>query len=320
MRYIFLVALLSAVVSSSAQMIDNTAIYRNTGAKRYLRLHYENDYFSTTDKYYTQGINLEFVHPVLKKLPIVKLLVHPVTNINKYGISAEHLGYTPTSISSPEILKGDRPFASCLMLKAFAISQDSVHQNRISSVISAGVIGPGAGGAEFQSAIHRWIDDTKPVGWKNQIQNDLILNYELAYEKSFLTYKSNILLTGKSGLRAGTLSNKISTGLALMAGTFDNPFHFLSESKNNFQIYIYTEPQINLVGYDATLQGGLFNRDSPYKISSTNLTRIVFQNNAGLVVKVKRFSIEYFQSFITKEFSTGKNHQWGGIRFGFSFK
>lgn len=76
---------------------------------------------------------------------------------------------------------------------------------------------------------------------------------------------------------------------------------------------------MNLVGYDATLQGGLLNRKSPYTIASSNIERFVGQHNFGLVVQSKTLYFEYTSTDITKEFSSGTSASWGGIKFGFTF-
>ena len=39
----------------SAQRIDNTVSFLNVNSDKYFRFHYENDYFTATDRYYTQG-------------------------------------------------------------------------------------------------------------------------------------------------------------------------------------------------------------------------------------------------------------------------
>jgi len=308
--------LLSINVTAWCQVIDQTAVYRQLGGDRYFRVHYENDYFSKKDLYYTQGINLELVHPTLRKNPLTKLLVHRDRKEIRYGISVEHLGYTPSSITHTEILQDDRPFAACLFLKTFSIVNDSTRKMRVITAISTGVIGPAAGGEEMQTTIHRWVHGTPPVGWRNQIQNDVILNYQLDFERSLFSHKDNVLLTGKMSARLGTTVDKVCGGVSVLCGWFDNPFMNFSKQKRKFQIFIYTEPQLQVVGYDATLQGGLLNRSSPYIIVSDKINRIVFQNNSGLVMKIGRFYTEYFRTFITKEFRTGNHHQWGGIRVG----
>jgi lipid A 3-O-deacylase len=301
------------------QMIDNAASYRNIGSNRYFRLHYENDYFSETDLYYTQGINLEFVHPVLAKSPLAYLLVRSSTKEMKYGMSVEHLGYTPTSIYHDEILTNDRPFAAVLFLKTFAIVNDSIHLQRVVSAISTGIIGPGACGYEMQTSIHQAIGGVLPHGWNNQIQNDFVFNYQLDYEKGILSVPNFLLVSCKVGAKLGTLNDKLYGGAVLMLGLFENPFQHFATQKRAFQVYLYAEPLCNLVGYDASLQGGLLNRNSVYTISGNDINRIVLQGNAGIVFKIKRLNLEYFQSYLAKEFETGTSHHWGGVRIGWMF-
>jgi lipid A 3-O-deacylase len=319
-KQIFFFGLLAFITPQNTfgQMIDNTALYRNIAGEKSIRVHYENDYFSRTDIYYTQGINVELVHPALNKFVPTRLLLGLHSGNPKYGVALEHLGYTPTRISSPKILPGDRPFAGCIMIKLFSAANDSVNKVRVTSSLSAGVIGPAAGAREFQSSIHRWLDTTLPRGWKNQISNDVILNYHANIYKSILDYKA-LSVSVRGSAQIGTLHTRTGTGLIMVAGKYDNPWKFFQHSSRNFQIYLYEEPFIHLVGYDATLQGGVFNRNNPYTIPGADLTRLVFQNNSGLVIKIKNVYLEYFQSYLTKEFRTGKEHFWGGVRIGLSY-
>lgn len=311
--------LVGLVFSASAQQISNTALYRNVSSPKYFRIHYENDYFSEADIYYTQGINLEYVHPEIGNFLTSKLLIQSTSKEIKYGIALEHEGYTPTSITHPEILLGDRPFAACLFLKTFSIINDATRKERISSSLNMGVIGPMAGGKEIQEGIHRLINYTLPLGWQNQIQNDLILNYQVEYERGFFSLPDYLLLSAKAGARVGTFNTKVSAGFILMAGLFDDPFTNFSKQKRKNQVYLYAEPLLNVVGHDATLQGGLFNT-SPYTISSNQINRFVFQGNAGIVFKIKTLQLEYFQSYITKEFETSGTHAWGGVRIGWQVR
>lgn len=309
----------------NAQVLDNSASFSSVKADKYFRIYYDNDYFTATDEYYTQGINLEFVHPALKKFPVSKLLVRKRTGIVKYGLAIEHNAYTPTSIGHNEILYGDRPFAACLFLKTFATSIDSGKQLRLSSSFSAGVIGPYAFGENMQRSIHRWLDNVQPLGWQNQIQNDVILNYEINFEKKILSWQNLFLLNINGNARLGTLSDKAGGGLTFLFGSFNSPF---SESTiptgkswfaKHFDLYLYGQPQIFLIGYDATLQGGLFNKSSPYIIDANDITRITLQNKFGVVIGIGKVYLEYYQAILTKEFITGTFHRWGGVRAGLSF-
>lgn len=303
----------------NAQVIDNSAAFRNSNSTRYLRLCYDNDYFTATDDYYTQGINFEFVSPVLKKFPVSKILIHASSFQAKYGIAVETEGYTPASIAHNDILAGDRPFAACLFLKTFSVATDTVTRVRLSSDFSIGVMGRAAGGGWMQMTIHRWLNNVQPHGWQNQIANDAILNYEVSYERQLFSCNNFLMLNVYGQLRAGTLSDKTGAGITLMFGKFNSPFSAIGEGKSKLEVYFYDQPVVYGIGYDATLQGGLFNHNSPYTIAARDIERITFQDNAGLVFSFRKIYLEYAQSFLTKEFRTGTYHRWGGIRIGTGF-
>ena len=306
------------------QAIDPTASFRTVDANTYLRLHYENDFFTDQDLYYTQGINMEFVHPLFQRFFVSKVLISGGDH-QQVGIAIEHNGYTPTSTSSDAILYGDRPFAAALMFKTFAISRfDSLHK-RITSSLTLGVIGPAAGGKAMQSTIHQWVNDAQPLGWQNQIHNDVVINYEVGMERSLFKGSKAFLVTAFGTLHAGTLSTKLSSGIVFMAGRINpriasvfgsNSSSTSSTKQRKLTFHFYWQPLVNVVGYDATLQGGVFNNSSPYTISADDLTRFTFQSNIGLVMNVGKVYLEYFNTFLTKEFETGLSHKWGGLRVG----
>lgn len=303
-----------------AQRIDNTASFRQMGQDSYFRIHYDNDYFTATDYYYTQGYNFEVVNPALRKNPLTKLLIKARDSYVQYGLAFEHFGFTPTTIQSDAILVGDRPFAGCILLKTFSIATDTVRRVRISSVLSTGMIGPVAFGGEMQAAIHRLINGVEPHGWQHQIRNDVILNYTVNYEKQLYAYRNALSVSANAQAQVGTFSDRLQTGVVVMAGRFDSPFgRTPSNRRLPFQLYAYAQPLVSLVGYDATLQGGLFNRSSPYVIQANQLARTTFQTNVGAVFRYKNLYLEYYQSLLTREFETGKPHRWGGIKIGVSF-
>ncbi|MBS1687483.1 MAG: lipid A deacylase LpxR family protein [Bacteroidetes bacterium] len=301
----------------SAQEIDNTLSYKNINCDRYFRLNYENDFFSATDIYYTQGVAIELVSPSLSAFPLSKLLLQPHYGGTRYGIALEHDGYTPTSIGHDEILYGDRPFAATLTFKSFQISIDTIKKQRFSTTLTVGIIGPAAGGAEMQTGIHSALNNVIPHGWPNQIHNDAVLNYQVDYEKQLVSLGKIFSIDGDAIARVGTLSDKAGLGFTLMMGYFDSPFQTNIAKGKNFRLYAYDHPQVNVIGYDATLEGGLFNHSSPYTIASSQLNRITFQNRFGFVLEYRRIYLEYFQSYLSREFETGTYHVWGGIQLAF---
>jgi hypothetical protein len=321
-RIYFFICLFSCFFPSIifAQAIDNTASYRNINSNKYFRINYENDFFAATDRDYTQGIFVEKIKPSFKKFPFSKLLFHLKNDSLKYGIAIEDDGYTPNIIATSKIQYGDRPYASDLFLKTFLIAVNADKHERISTSLSTGIIGPWAGGEGMQKAIHHWIHYTQPLGWNNQIANDAVVNYQINYEKEIFSAKDHFSFSSFSSLRAGTLSDKATTGATIIFGNFYSPFenNFHAATKK-FQWYLYAQPLINFVGYDATLQGGLFDHVSAYTISATDIERFTLQYKFGISIVFKHLYLEYYRTGITKEFASSLYHRTGGIEAGFGF-
>ena len=303
-------------LDASAQLIDNNSTFRTIHQKSYFRFHYDNDYFTKTDYYYTQGITLEYVHPGLKKNPINKILIRPQHTDLKYGFSINLFGYTPTSILSDSILFGDRPYAAVIDAGIFVTSTDPFHKKRISSTLSIGVIGPAGLGNEIQTNIHRWLKNPLPHGWQYQVKNDLVLNYRVNYEKQLLAAGHHFLLNGVGEAQAGTLNNSLGAGLNFMTGNFNDPYKVKNTKK--IEYYFYGQARGNFIAYDAAMQGGLFSPKSPYTISSGDIEHFTFRADAGIIVNFKRLYLSYTQSFLSSEFRQGKYHRWGGVSIGVS--
>ena len=240
----------------------------------------------------------------------------------KYGLRFDHFGYTPTSIRSDFIRYGDRPFAGNIALGSFAIAIDTVKQQRISTTLTAGLIGSKAGGRQMQENIHEWLKNIMPIGWQYQIANDVILDYQINYEKALWQYRDVFLVNSYSELRVGTHTDRIKSGFNFMLGKFSNPYASNADvrtAKKKFRYHVYGQVQPGFTFYEATLQGGMFNKESPYTLAAKDLTRLTVQGDFGVVLNIHKLTLEYFQSFITKEFETGKLHRWGGVRIGTVF-
>lgn len=325
MRILFLLFLLSLLrpALSPAQRIDPTAAFRNLpNDKGYFRLHYDNDFFARakTDYYYTQGYSFEVGSPVFRHNPLSKLLLHLKGTEPAYGLAFEHFGFTPTSIRSNEILVGDRPFAGVILLKSFATSVDRERRQRLSVVLSTGMIGPVAFAGRMQAAIHRRTGNIDPQGWQYQIRNDVAINYELRHERQLVKVPRVLSIHSNAQLRVGTLSDKAQAGFTLTLGKFDSPLTSAKRSsERNFQFYLYSQSLGAVVGYDATLQGGLFNRNSPYTLKASELKRFTFQNNYGIVVSFWKIYAEYYRTYLSQEFKSGREHSWGGVKLGVAF-
>jgi len=299
----------------SAQKTEHGLTFRDMSGTNYVRFYYDNDYFVTQDQNYTQGFNFERVAPFFKKSPVNYLFPKPRAKATKYGISFEHLMYTPENIGITEIQPEARPFSASLMLNSFMIATDTIKHARVTSSLSLGIIGPGAFGKEMQISFHKLTDNVIPEGWQHQIQNDLILNYEIQYEKQLYRYHNLFALRGIGEARLGTLFSDVSVGINMSFGIINAPFSGASKEKK-FQIYLYSESRANASVYDATMQGGFFNRDNPHVLSTGQIQPFTAEFNYGAVLQTKHIYAEFTRSQMTRQIEKGTPLKWGGIRLG----
>lgn len=289
--------------------------YRDMGYDDSFLISYDNDFFTATDRNYTQGYSFMLTHPSLEKNPLNRIFLNTKNAHNRYGLGFEHVGFTPRQIGSPNIQFGDRPFAAAAMIKSFKISMDTINHFRLITSMNIGIIGPAALGKEIQTGIHRAIDNVIPQGWQHQISNDIVLNYELNLNYQLVRLSEYFSLEGTGNMRVGTLFSSISTGIISALGIINSPYTSGS-LRRKFQIYLYAFPQIRGVAYDASLQGGLFS-NSVYTIESEQIERFVGQLDYGLIIQTKKFFFEYGFSRTTREFGGGEAYRWGGLKLGF---
>lgn len=299
----------------SAQKAEYGLTFRDMSGTNYVRFHYDNDYFVTQDQNYTQGFNFVRVAPFFKDSPINHLFPNPRDKATKFGVSLEHLMYTPENIGIPDIQPEARPFSASLIFNSFMIATDTIKHARVTSNLSLGIIGPKAFGEEMQVSFHKLTNNLVPAGWENQIQNDLILNYDIQYEKQLFRYNDLFSLQGTGAARLGTLFTDVSGGINSSFGIINAPFLDASKEKK-FQIYLYGEARVNASIYDATLQGGLSNRRNVHTLSSGQIQPFTAEFNYGAVMQTKHIYAEFTRSQMTRQIEKGTPLKWGGIRVG----
>lgn len=288
----------------------------------YFTFNYDNDYFSATDRYYTQGVYLELISPFIRKSPLSKVLI-PLNkrSQNYYGIQLRQDCFTPGSIRYDTLNYLDRPYAATMYLSHFLISIDETKKRRLSTKLDLGLIGPCAICEQEQKAIHKALVNIQPLGWEYQLNTDYILNYSVGLEQGLYTSK-HFEAIAVSDVRAGTIYDDVSAGFLLRTGFMAGYFKQLGIVKNakehKFQLYAFAKGKTKAVAYNATLQGGIFGKDI-HTLPSSSVSRIVFQGSYGLVFAYKRFSAEYTKLWQSAEFNKGRYHGWGHCALTFCF-
>ncbi|MBK7554136.1 MAG: lipid A deacylase LpxR family protein [Flavobacteriales bacterium] len=273
---------------------------------------YENDFFNATDQYFTQGVQVAYQAPFIGKSPLAYVLLRLKDTPQQHALLLEQQCYTPTSIRRDTIFTGERPFAAALFIGQRRVTADAARGLRLTSVLSLGVLGPCAVCAEEQRGIHEALDNIEPLGWEFQIASDAILNYGAQLEKRIIGLPFAEAALGVSG-DVGTYRTNAGLVASLEVGRFVSRFAASKPLDRKFRVSAFGEGQVKLVGYDATLQGGLFNDGSPYTLQADDVERTVLTGRFGVKASYRKFSLTALRTFITREFRTGRDHGWGGF-------
>jgi lipid A 3-O-deacylase len=300
---------------------------RPVSPDRQLRYTYANDFLYRTDYYFTQGMTLRLVHPGLARLPVNKLLWPGAKESTQYfGLLLRYDGFTPLRIQDPFIRVGDRPYAAYMYASFFRVSNQPLRRQRLSSALEVGFIGPAALGKQFQKAIHRATNNPEPRGWDYQIRNDLALGYRVGYERQLLAASHFAELIGKTDAVLGTLYTNAGAALQLRAGLLNPYFDNLGlaspssrAGQGKWQLYAHTSIEGRLVGYDATLQGGLFNKSSPYVLDASTVRHTVLRNTTGFALAHQGLSLAVSSTWVSPEFAGARTHRWGQLELTAAF-
>lgn len=294
-------------------------VVNNLSVPTMFRVRFDNDIFDNTDYYYTNGIQLSLYTAAAGRSPFSRLLVKAKNGILLQGFSLTQNIYTPTVPETENIPYGDYPFSGFLTISQFSESYNLHRKLIVKSSIGLGVLGPASMSGTVQASVH----EKEPVGWKYQIANSPVIHYSLSVEKGVCSsqyFEWNI--TGK--LEAGTLFDNIQTGTYLRAGRFTPVLRGYQFSANNrfkrdFQFWFFLKGNLKLVGYNATLQGGMFNDKSPYVIPATQVNRLVAEASAGIALYYGNFGVEMENIYNSPEFKGAYDFRYGRISLLFGF-
>ncbi|TSJ38587.1 lipid A deacylase LpxR family protein [Mucilaginibacter corticis] len=275
------------------------------------------------DRYYTDGLYFFFKHALDVK--------GSATLQNKVlGFDLGQKIFNPQSGSVPSADFVDRPFAGFLYAGA---NMNYLYKNESNLKIGAqvAIVGPASGGEAAQNFVHNNFGFYKTSGWQYQIKNDVELNLSGEYNKligrdslvdlSFTSYGN--LGTGITGAGAGLLFriglfnqlfNSASTGSSVIAGN--------AVLAHKHEFFFYYRPTANFVGYDATIQGGLFSKhNDPNSLEITGTPqRFVLSNQVGFTYSTSRWLFDataIFHSKDTKEMAHAD--QWGSATVYYKF-
>lgn len=315
---------LVAQVPAHAWLWDGRGLERDRdrASERYLRVDFENDWFGQRDHYYTQGCGLVFSAAELRFSPLFHLVpALPFATDIAYQIHFQYEAFTPRDIHRALVQDGDRPFAAVFYLGHRRVASSPALGLTVTTELDIGALGPIAGGGALQRLLHRVVDDEEPRGWSNQVENDIVVDVQARLDKRLLWLPPVLELSAGAYARLGTLRTRAGADATLRLGLLDDrarswiPLPWPSARS----IFVFARPQVWVVGYDATFQGGLLNRSSVHRCRVDRLKRVVYGVDFGIAGSFDGFSLEYSLGWIAPEFDGGGPHLWGGLSASFGF-
>ena len=281
-----------------------------TSPVRRLAYHYANDFFFGTDYYFTQGMTFDWACPALARSPANYLLPRgPAGSVRTHGVALRYDGFTPLSITDARIRKGDRPYAVYGYFSLYRVANQANKKQRLTTAVEIGYLGPAAGGKFVQTKLHELTHNPTPRGWDNQVHSDAVLGYRASFDKQLLALGRAAALVGNVEASLGTLYTYAGAGVRLRTGHF-TPY-FADVVPASWQLYTEATLSGRLVGYDASLQGGVFNRSSPYVLAFSQVNHAVLHSSGGVVLTHKGFSFTATAVFVGPELVGGRSHRWG---------
>jgi lipid A 3-O-deacylase len=271
-----------------------------------------------SDRYYTDGIFIYYKHA---------LKVEDNTELRNKVLGFE-LGqkiFNAQSGSVPSPVYVDRPFAGYLYIGS---ALNLLYKNESNLKLSAqlGVVGPASGAESLQNFVHKTFGFYTPAGWQYQIKNDPELNLSAEYNK-LLARGSWIDVSLASYVNLGNGFTGAGLGGLVRLGSFNQLFYSVSTQStvtkdNNIvplhshELFFYYKPLFNYVAYDATIQGGLFDKhNDPNSLEITlNREPFIFSQQFGVAFTANRFVFDVAAIFHTLDVKEMvQTHQWGSV-------
>jgi lipid A 3-O-deacylase len=276
-----------------------------------------------SDKYYTDGLFFFYRHALDVK--------NSTTLQNKVlGFELGQKIFNPQGGNIVSVKQMDRPFAGYLFAGA---NLNFLHKDESNLKIGAqlGIVGPASGAETAQTWVHKNFGFYTPSGWEYQIQNDVQLNLSAEYNKllkriNFFIPDTKFDATLASYANLGNGFTGAGVGALFRIGKVNQLFNSASTQStaiadknftpaNKHEFFIYYKPMINVIAYDATVQGSLLKDHDPAGMEiRLDPKRIMMSNVVGLTYTTKRWVFDGAATFHTKDVKQMRNaHQWGSV-------
>ena len=311
------------LLCSLALLLSSTALFSQT-YKNEFGFRSDNDSYLAqgSDRYYTNGLFIHF------RRAMDQSKLKEGLEKKTYEITAGQKMYNPISGYAPDPERQDRPFAGYLYAGG-AISWFKSNESILKISAELGTTGPNSLAEDGQELLHNTVGFYELAGWEYQIKNELAINLSAQYTKLLQRASNNSTEFSLEGYaNVGTTFSGAGAGLLFRAGGLNQLFNSAytnavighnarTKALQKREVFFYAKPQLNLVAYDATIQGSMFNDKSPVTF---DVKPLVFAQQIGFNYSSQRFTFDFGMVFKTKELkSRAKAHQYGSISMFYRF-
>lgn len=284
-----------------------------------LQLYVENDKWSGTDRYYTNGIKFGVGTDAGTLADVLNAPSESLLRRVTDGGGCVQLGlffgqnmYTPRRITVSQPQPDDRPWAAWLYVGGVA---QRVADRKLQTVeIDLGMVGPAALGREVQTEWHELIGVAEPRGWSNQIPNQpgLLVAYVEKHRYGTRHFEivphfggslGNVMTLARAGgivrwgvNMTGFGPDTIEPGGAMLQAT---RVQSGEGGRTGFEWYAYAGLDARAVAYNVFLDGPWF-RDSP----SVQRRPLVHDWTVGLSARVATVRLSATRVQRSEEFTT----------------
>ncbi len=296
----------------------------------------ENDLIVNTDRHYTQGIKISYLHTddylpfasdkLYEWLPQIGF----ASEFGKFGYSIGQNIYTPGDISSAQPLLDDRPYAGWLYGGAILQRRGTSFGGRPTQEdfeFEFGIIGPSSDAEHAQTWVHEVRGFDLPQGWDNQLGNEPGLRLKYWRGVRLLAKESSpfaLDFTPHGGLSLGNVETSARLGARVRVGVhLPNDFGIQTidslattsggvstADPHRWGAYLFAGTEGRVVLHNAFLDGNLFRH-------SQNVDKEILAGDLmmGFVVVLNRVEIGYTQFYRTPEFHGQVEHDSFGAVF-----
>ncbi|MDR6342213.1 hypothetical protein HNQ91_005290 [Filimonas zeae] len=281
-----------------------------------------------SDEGYTNGTRIDLLYQPAKQRSLLYRLLPKAgdSSITTYGWGIMQVMYTPNQLKTPFPPANDYPYAGGLFAAHTFHSANPLKKLNLQSEIIVGVMGPPSLAEGFQKFIHKTFGFITPRGWDSQMPTDLLLNYNFTVEKGLYDKHSLLDVSAGAQLAAGTMQNSGYVYGLLRLGKRSPYYSGLIQQytpppgdAKRWQLHAIIKPGAQLMLYNALFQGGMFNKESPYRGKvhgghhSVQPVKWVGRFDFGVMASSGRASVLFMQSLRTREAQGIRPHSVGTI-------